>query len=161
MGKKSKVSAFTLVELLIVMILSLLVVGIVLLGYRHLQQYRAIQERDSNRLKNILKVQTALHSWFHKATNINRKEDELLFSDSICFASCVLKNQVLVLKNRNMQDTVHLRVNDVQIVTEGKSTMVKELSFRVWNNALDQVLRFRKEYGKIVLFNWEESKNGN
>jgi type II secretory pathway pseudopilin PulG len=161
MGKKSKVSAFTLVELLIVMILSLLVVGVVLLGYRHLQQYRAIQERDSNRLKNILKVQTALHSWFHKATNINKKEDELLFSDSICFASCVLKNQVLVLNNRNMQDTVHLRVNDVQIVTEGKSTMIKELSFRVGDNALDQVLQFRKEYGKIVLFNWEESKNGN
>ena len=40
---KNKISAFTLVEVIMVMILSLLVLGIIMLGFRHFQQYRAIQ----------------------------------------------------------------------------------------------------------------------
>nr|WP_320120041.1 type II secretion system protein [uncultured Marinifilum sp.] len=159
MKKPNKIKAFTLVEIIMVMILSLLVLGIITLGYRHFQQYRAMQEKSANSLSEVLMVQNALNNWFHTAKSIRMEDEILLFTDSVQFADCVFAKDFLILRRGNQKDTFGLKTRNFLIEKEGGSPYVKSLMFEVADTGMNHSFRFRKEYGKALLFNWKEKNH--
>jgi len=155
----NKIKAFTLVEIIMVMILSLLVLGVITLGYRHFQQYRAIQERNANSLTKVMMVQNAINNWFHSAKSIQMEDEVLLFTDSVQFADCVFDKDFLILRRGIQRDTFNLKVRNFQIENEGDSPYIKSLLFELEDAGLKHTFQFRKEYGKAVLFNWKEKNH--
>ena len=156
MLRKNKIAAFTLVEIIMVMILTVLVIGITLLGFRHFQQYRAIQARNASKLSDVLLVQGALTNWFQKAHTIQMLDEVLVFKDSSVIGVCILEEELLILQKRNVRDTFLVKPRNVRISHENGLPWVKELYFEIGEESMSNSFLFRKEYGKAVLFNWEE-----
>ena len=160
MLRKNKISAFTLVEIIMVMVLTIIVLGIILLGFQHFQQYRAMQERNASKLSEVLLVQGALTNWFHNAHTIQMFDEDLVFKDSCVIGLCILEEELLILQKGNSRDTFSLKLRNVSVINENGSPWVKELYFEIGEENRSNSFLFRKEYGKAKLFNWEEENNG-
>ena len=154
---KNKVSAFTLVEVIMVMILSLLVLGIIMLGFRHFQQYRSIQEKESQRIEDVLLIQSALNSWFYKAHEIQFVDEVLVFKDSIVFGTCGFEEEMLIMKSNNSIDQFKITPRNLRVSKAGDLPFVTELYFEISSKGAQSPYLFRKEYGKSVLFNSKEN----
>lgn len=154
-----KVAAFTLVEVMMVMILSLLVLGVVMLGFRHFQQYRAIQEKESQRLEEILLVESALDTWFFKAHEIWLKDETILFKDSITFGSCRFEEEFLILQAQNSIERYKIKPVNLQITKCKELPYVSKLYFEIKSKGELAPFQFTKEYGKAILFNAKENKH--
>lgn len=152
----NKIAAFTLVEVIIVVILSLLVLGVVLLGFRHFQQYRAIQESESQRVEEILLIQSAMNTWFFKAHEILLVDDALLFKDSVIFGTCRFEEDFLILSYKSNVDRFRVRPHNIKIKKYGKLPYVYELSFEIASMGEFDSFLFKKDYEKSVLFNSKE-----
>ncbi|WP_461630256.1 hypothetical protein [Labilibaculum euxinus] len=159
MFRKNKMAAFTLVEIIMVMVLTVLVIGIILLGFRHFQQYRAMQERNAGKLSEVLLVQGALTNWFQKAHTIQMLDEVLVFKDSIVIGVCVLEEERLLLQKRDVRDTFLFKPRNVRVINEDGLPWVKELYFEIGEEGMNNSFLFRKEYGKAILFNWEEKNH--
>ena len=153
-----KISAFTLVEVMMVMILSLLVLGVVMLGFRHFQQYRAIQEKESQRLEEILLAESALETWFFKAHEILLKDEAILFKDSLLFGSCRFEEEFLILEAKSSIERFKLKPVNLRITKCKELPYVSELYFEIATKGKQAPFLFRKEYGKSVLFNSKENE---
>ncbi|PXY01814.1 hypothetical protein DF185_03970 [Marinifilum breve] len=154
-----KISAFTLVEVIMVMILSLLVLGVVMLGFQHFQQYRAIQEKESQRLEEILLVESALDTWFFKAHEISMKDEGILFKDSVVFGLCRFEEEFLILQAKNGIERFKIKPINMRITKCKEVPYVSELYFEIITKGELAPFQFRKEYGKAVLFNAKENEN--
>ena len=154
-----KIAAFTLVEVIMVMILSLLVLGVILLGFRHFQQYSAIQEKESKRLEDVLLVQSALNTWFFKAHEIHLTDDAIHFKDSVVFGTCKLEEELVILESNGSADRFKIAPKNQRVTTTAGLPFVKELYFEISNNGVQNAYLFQKEYGKSVLFNGKEKND--
>jgi type II secretory pathway pseudopilin PulG len=152
----NKISAFTLVEVIMVMILSLLVLGIVLLGFKHFQQYRAIQEKESQRLEEILLIQSALNTWFFKAHKIVLADEAIVFKDSVIFGLCKFEEEFLILEANSNVDRFKVKPAKLRITKCSELPYVSELYFEIEAKGKLDPFLFRKNYGKSVLFNSKE-----
>ena len=157
--RKSKISAFTMVEVIMVMILSLLVLGIILLGFRHFQQYRAMQEKNARKLSDVLLVQNALSNWFQKAHTIQIDDEVLVFRDSIVFGACIFGEEALVLQKGSLRDSFIFKPRNLRVLKESDHPWIKELYFELGEEGMNHSFLFRKEYGKAILFNWKEKNH--
>lgn len=133
--------------------------GVVLLGFRHFQQYRSIQEKNANSLSNVILVQNALENWFHTAKHVQMVDEVLIFTDSIQFAACSFDKDFLILRKGNQRDTFSLKTTSFQTENEGNTPYIKSLLFELKDTRIKHAFWFRKEYGKAVLFNWKEKNN--
>jgi len=159
--KSKKIQAFTLVEITIVLLLSLLLIGIVMLGYRHFEQYRTNQKNRSDELSEVLLLHTRLKSSFERADRIevNRNEMELVFIDTMIFASCMIHDNGMVFHQNSLVDSIHMDLKDIQINQIMGKNLLRNLSFEPKNNLAKRRFQYQKEYGRKVLFNSKDVEN--
>jgi type II secretory pathway pseudopilin PulG len=153
------VPAFTLVEVIVVMVLGLLVVGVVLLGFRHFQQYRAIQTKNSRSLSEMLMMQNALANWFESSHTIQLVGSELVFRDTLLVGVCTIDENAIVLKKDVVKDTFVFKCTNVRITKLENYPWVREVYFEAGEEGISLPCIFRKEYGNAVKFNWEEKNS--
>lgn len=153
--KIRRIPAFTLVEIVIVLLLSMMVVGIVLVGYSHFEKYRANQSKQSQRLEEMLMAHTGLLNCFEQAKEIKVEDKKLIFIDSIVFAQCEFFDGGIVLNKGNRVDSLNLKINNLKM-TMGKSHPYLEgLYFDLVPEEMKLQFQFRKEYGSAIKFNAE------
>ncbi|WP_321308592.1 hypothetical protein [Marinifilum fragile] len=152
---KTRISAFTLVEITMVLLLSLLLIGIVMLGYRHFEQYRANQKNKSDELSEVLLMHTRLKSCFERAEQIKGglNENELLFIDTLQFATCKISNKGLMFQQNNVIDSIHIDLVNIQIGQIANSDLISFLSFEPKNNIAQRRFFYPKQYSSKVLYN--------
>ena len=156
--KTRKIPAFTLVEIIIVLLLSMLVVSIVLLGFSHFEKYRAIQYKQSQRLEEILTARTGLLNCFEQAKEIKVEDKKVIFIDSIVFASCEFFDDGIVLIKGDRTDSLNLKINNLKMLTGKNHTYLESLYFDLVPEEMKLQFQFRKAYGNVLKFNAQKSK---
>ncbi|WP_321515387.1 hypothetical protein [Marinifilum fragile] len=152
---KTRISAFTLVEITVVLLLSLLLIGIVMLGYRHFEQYRANQKNKSDELSEVLLMHTRLKNCFERAERIKGdiKENELVFIDTSIFVTCKILDSAIIFQQSNVSDTMHIALVNRQINQVENSQLINFLSFEPKNNVAQRRFLYQKQYSSKVLYN--------
>lgn len=156
--KIDKMPAFTLIEITIVLLLSMMVVGIVLLGYRHFEQYRSLQRQSAERLSEVLLMHNRFLNYFDRATIIeeNTEEKQLIFKDSVVFASCRFEEDGIVFQQIEHSDTLRMKIHNLIIRSIKNLRIINRLSFELGEN--EELIRFdyRKDYARALLFNTKD-----
>lgn len=156
--KTNKIPAFTLVEITIVLLLSMMVIGIVLLGYRHFEQYRSLQRQNSEQLSEVLLMHNRFLNYFERAKIIeeNTEEKQLIFKDSLVFASCRFAEDEIAFQQAGNKDTLRMRIHNLIIRSVNNLNLIDRLSFELGEN--EKLIRFdyTKDYARALLFNTKD-----
>lgn len=139
-----------------VMILSLMVVGIIMVGFRHFQQYRAMQQKNSDAVSDVLRIHNALNTWFFLSKEIKVEEETILFTDSLLFAKCMIGGQTVVLERGSMRDTIPVSIANLNIEMLPNTALVKDLYFEVGDTSVHHPFHYYKAYGKATIIKEEE-----
>lgn len=156
--KTKRIPAFTLVEIIIVLVLSMLVVGIMLVGYSHFEKYRAMQYSQSQRLEEILTARTGLLNCFEQAKEIKVEDKKLIFIDSLVFASCEFFDKGIVLSKGYRVDSLDLKINNLKMVMGKTHPYLEGLYFDLVPEEMKLQFQFRKDYGNALKFNAQKSE---
>lgn len=152
--KINRIPAFTLVEIIIVLLLTLLVVNIVFVGYNHFEKYRAIQYIQTQRLEDILTVKTGLLNCFEQASKIKKEDNKVFFMDSVVFASCEFMDNTILIKRGSRVDNLNLKINNLKFVGSQDHIYIEGISFGLDPEGIK--FQFRKCYGSVLKFNTKE-----
>lgn len=156
-----KIPAFTLIEIIIVLLLSMMLIGIVLLGYRNFEQYRGVHKRNSQNLSEVLLMHTRLLNYFEKATSITSdiEEGRIVFADTAVFASCRIQENDIVFQHLQAKDTVRIKVSNLAIEVVQNTKLINHLFFVIGEKEKRIEFVYNKDYGKALLFNVKEIRD--
>ncbi|PCH68432.1 MAG: hypothetical protein COC06_09540 [Bacteroidales bacterium] len=158
MMKIDKIPAFTLVEITIVLLLSMMVIGIVSLGYRHFEQYRSLQRQSSVKLSEVLLMHNRFLNYFERAKIIeeNTEEKQLIFKDSVAFASCRFEEGGIVFLQAGNKDTLRMKIHNLIIRSVNNLHLIDRLSFELGENEKLLSFDYKKDYARALLFNTKD-----
>ncbi len=153
-----KIPAFTLMEITIVLLLSMILIGIILLGYKNFEQYRGMQKKSSQELSEVLLMHTRLSNHFENSNLIRYEKEErrLVFSDTTSFATCWIQNNQIVFQHLHEKDTMNVKILDLVIGEVQNTKLVDHLSFVIGMKEKSTVFDYKKDYGKALLFNLKD-----
>jgi prepilin-type N-terminal cleavage/methylation domain-containing protein len=153
-----RLKGFTLVEIIIVMILSGILVALAIKVIITIMSVSTLQNKTSSQNNILLSVNRILKENFLNSSTIETNENEdLIFnypdkkSTTISF-----KPSVIIISNNLSIDTLLVPWERLQIIKlDSVSQLVRQLSFETKYNNIDYPVFIRKEYSNQVLYKKE------
>jgi len=152
---KNKIRAFTVLELLIVMVLSGIVIGLTFLYFTQFRHYLQSTYREENTYAQLLRFQFALGKDITMATEVfSPSTDELQVKFADDEVLYVFDKEWVVRETTMASDTTKLKIIDVSFHTlEDHNDLVREVELEVETGSGEELsLAFAKDYSSAVLF---------
>lgn len=118
MAIKKKIEAFTLAEILVVIVISTIVVGLALSVLNLVQQnFYSISQNYRNTTENQhLKQQLAIDFNRFHSIHLNKATHEIIFKNPIDSVLYVVRDEILI----RQADTIGLRLKEIAFYNEGR-----------------------------------------
>lgn len=149
-------NAFTLVEISITMLLSLIIIGTLYMAFRIVT--RQVEQPEDKRMEDIAVFKMTLEHAFFSSAQIAyvSSEKTLTCSDSSLVRQFLMKPEAVIMKtSENLLDTIFRGIYEFQVLKE-KDDLIEEIEylFPVQGDTLSICLK--KEYSLSSLMNHKQ-----
>jgi prepilin-type N-terminal cleavage/methylation domain-containing protein len=153
-----RLKGFTLVEIIIVMILSGILLALAIKVLIAIMSVSTLQNKTSSQNNILLSVNRILKENFLNSSTIETNENEdIIFNypdkKSTTFS---FKTSIIIISNNLSIDTISVPWENLQIIKiDSFSQLVRQLSFEIKYNNIIHPVFIRKEYSNQVLYKKE------
>jgi type II secretory pathway component PulJ len=152
---KSRVPAFTILEMVITMMISALIMGFALTAYLLILRANASIQQKNGWTVEVLQLDKTIQRDIDRGLKVLKTTNGIMITDSADSVSYAFNAAYIVRISRRI-DTTKLQVEDLQTVFEqqpAEKGLVDEISFKVTCNQQTIFLIFHKYYSSADLFN--------
>ena len=143
-GISIKLNAFTLLEVVVTILLSLILFSLLFLSYNILRQQVSESERD---ITNIIQFKSYLDAQIEKSILITANEDvKITFS---CFqeeTAMIFDNEFIICENQNQTDTIYNGTYQYTIFVDKETNLVNKINLKFVPDNDTITACFVKEY---------------
>ena len=152
-----KLPAFTLLELLVVLMLTGIVFSSAIMTYTNINKYILQSAGKQKGQSSSINFLIQLKSDFYNSDYINGNLSEIIIhSDSSSRKYVFLDNKVIITQT-NSTDTIHIAIQKLSIEYIAPN-IIKTITFNYLSDSLRLNVNYNKEYTAAFLFNNEVSK---